>query len=134
MTAYMLDTNMCSYILRKDVQPLRRLEQLAPRHEIVISAIVYFELRKGAHARNAPKGLNAAISAFASQLTDVLAWDRDAADQAARVHAWLSARGQTIGPNDTMIAGHALAAGCVLVTNNTREFGRIEGLKVEDWS
>jgi tRNA(fMet)-specific endonuclease VapC len=134
MTAYMLDTNVCSYIVRRESAPSKRLMQLAPRHEVVISAVVYFEMRKGALAKGALKGLDAATSEFVSRLADVLPWDHDAAEQAARIHAELGAKGRPIGVYDTMIAGHALAAGCVLVTNNTKEFKRVKGLTIEDWS
>jgi tRNA(fMet)-specific endonuclease VapC len=56
-----------------------------------------------------------------------------AAEEAMRVRRDLNAKGTPIGGNDAMIAGHALAADCVLVTNNTREFSRVAGLHVEDW-
>jgi tRNA(fMet)-specific endonuclease VapC len=133
MARYMLDTNICSYILRKDPLPSKRLAQVAPRHEVVISAVVYFELRWGAHAKNAPKGLNAAISEFVLRLAGVLPFDQSAADEAARIHAELGGRGQPIGGYDVMIAGHALATDCVLVTHNTREFARVHALTYEDW-
>jgi tRNA(fMet)-specific endonuclease VapC len=134
MTSFMLDTNICSYILRKDPLPSKRLEQFAPRHEVIISAVAYFELRKGACANNAPKGLQSAISEFVSRLAGVLPFDQEAADAAARIHADLAAKGEPIGGYDVMLAGHALAVGCTLVTNNTREFERAGGLTIEDWS
>jgi tRNA(fMet)-specific endonuclease VapC len=134
MTSFMLDTNICSYILRKDPLPSKRLEQFAPRHEVIISAVAYFELRKGAFAKNAPKGLNPAISEFVLRLAGVPPFDQHAADEAARIHADLAAKGRPIGGYDAMIAGHALAADCTLVTNNTREFERVGGLTIEDWS
>jgi tRNA(fMet)-specific endonuclease VapC len=134
MANFMLDTNICSYILRKDRLPSMRLEELASRHEVVISSVVYFELRWGAHAKNAPKGLNAAISEFVLRLAGVLPFDRQAADEAARIRAELGGRGQPIGGYDVMIAGHALATDCILVTHNTREFLRVQALTLEDWS
>jgi tRNA(fMet)-specific endonuclease VapC len=134
MTAYLLDANICSFILRKDPTPSKRLIQIEPRHEIVLSALVYFELRKGALAKSAPKKLNDAITEFVRRLAGILPFDQDAAEHAARIHANFSASGQIIGLNDILIAGHASAAGCVLVTNNTREFSRVRGLEIEDWS
>jgi tRNA(fMet)-specific endonuclease VapC len=65
--------------------------------------------------------------------TAVLPWDREAAADAARIHADLSAREQMIGSNDILIARHAVAVGCVLVTNNTFEFERVK-LELEDWA
>jgi tRNA(fMet)-specific endonuclease VapC len=134
MTTYLLDTCMCSFILRKDPAPSKRLMQLEPRHEIVLSAVVYFELRKGALAKSAPKKLNDAITEFVHRLASILPFGQNAAEHAARIHANLSANGQIIGLNDILIAGHASAAGCVLVTNNTGEFSRVRGLEIEDWS
>jgi tRNA(fMet)-specific endonuclease VapC len=133
MTSYMLDTDICSFVMRKVPKPSKRLMQLAPRHEIFISVITYFELRKGALANKAPKSLNAATTAFVAQLTGVLPWDKHAAESAVYIDSLLSAVGRTIGPNDVMIAGHALVANCVLVTHNMREFGRAKELTCEDW-
>jgi tRNA(fMet)-specific endonuclease VapC len=134
MTVYMIDTNVCSFILRKEPAPSKRLIQVSPRHTVVISVITYFELCKGAYAKNAPKGLVAAIEDFILRLTDVLTLDQRAAGRAAQVDAALSAKGMRIGEYDTLIAGHALSAECVLVTNNVSEFKRVRGLEIEDWS
>lgn len=71
--------------------------------------------------------------AFVTRLSAILPWDAAAAEKAARIKQELAAKGTPVGSNDTMIAGHALAAECVLVTNNTREFSRVQGLRFEDW-
>ncbi|EAX3272566.1 type II toxin-antitoxin system VapC family toxin, partial [Salmonella enterica] len=63
----------------------------------------------------------------------ILPWDRAAVDATVEVKAALTAAGTPIGPNDTAIAGHAIAAGAILVTNNTREFERVPNLVLEDW-
>jgi tRNA(fMet)-specific endonuclease VapC len=134
MTIFMLDTNICSFIIRgRSPTAEKRLVQLAPRHEIVISAIAHFELRKGALIRASAK-LSKDISMFVERLAGVLPWDQEAAEEAARIHATLSTKGRLISLNDTMIAGHALATDSVLVTNNTHEFKRVRGLKIEDWA
>jgi tRNA(fMet)-specific endonuclease VapC len=73
------------------------------------------------------------VDAFCARLDAVLPWDRAAVDATAEVEAALSAAGTPIGPNDTAIAGHAIAADAILVTNNTREFARVPDLKLEDW-
>jgi tRNA(fMet)-specific endonuclease VapC len=131
----MLDTNICSFLIRGHAPAAeKRLIQLEPRHEVVISAIVYFELRSGALNKKAPSRMSAEVAAFVGRLSGVLPWNRNAAEYAAMIHASLSRQGQVIGMNDIMIAGHADSAGCVLVTNNTREFKRVEGLAIEDWS
>jgi tRNA(fMet)-specific endonuclease VapC len=135
MTAYMLDTNICSFLIRgRAATAEKQLMQLGPRHDINISAVSLFELRKGALARQARKRLNDDITAFLTRLTSILPFDQEAADEAARIHASLSASGQVIGVNDAMIAGHAIATGCVMVTNNVREFERVQALTVEDWA
>jgi tRNA(fMet)-specific endonuclease VapC len=131
----MLDTNICSFLIRgRAPSAEKRLIQLGPRHGVVTSAIVYFELRSGALSKKAPARMAGEVAAFVGRLSDVLPWDRNAAEHAAMIHFSLSAEGQVIGLNDIMIAGHAWATGSVLVTNNTREFKRVKGLEIEDWS
>jgi tRNA(fMet)-specific endonuclease VapC len=132
----MLDTNICSFIIRRF--PEQTLKRLQTHHDngqvIVISVITFYEMRLGAVGKKAPARLGKAIDAFLQRLDGVLEWTVDAADQAARVHARLSRAGQVIGPNDTMIAGHALASKCTLVSNNLAEFQRVKGLRLEDWA
>lgn len=101
---------------------------------LVISAITYAELRYGASAPRAPKALTAWIDALVQRLNAVLAWDTAAVDASAALMAHLLKAGTPIGPNDTAIAGHALATGCTVITNNMREFERVPGLGVEDWA
>lgn len=67
-------------------------------------------------------------------LDGVLSWDTAAVDATAAIRADLAARGTPIGANDASIAGHAIAAGAVLVTHNSREFARVAGLALEDWA
>lgn len=125
---YMLDTNICSFIMREQPEAvIRRLEQAVLRnHRIVVSAITYAEMRFGAIGKKA--------SPRHGQLVDaILPWDRAAVDATVEVKAALTAAGTPIGPNDTAIAGHAIAAGAILVTNNTREFERVPNLVLEDW-
>ncbi|MEQ9330552.1 type II toxin-antitoxin system VapC family toxin [Thalassobaculum sp.] len=136
MTVFMLDTDICSYVIRRRPEAVRgHLAQAAARGDrIVISSITYFEMRRGAAGPKASPRLGGEIDAFCARLHEVLPFDRAAADAAAALGAALAARGLAIGGNDTLIAGHALAAGCTVVTNNRREFGRVEGLAVEDWA
>jgi tRNA(fMet)-specific endonuclease VapC len=97
--------------------------------------VVYFELCAGANAIGSAR-LHGLIAELVARLSaGVLPFDEKAAERAAAVDAALSAtKGVRIGDYDIMIAGHALAAGCTLVTNNTREFKRVKGLEIEDWS
>jgi tRNA(fMet)-specific endonuclease VapC len=132
---YMLDTNICSFIMRERPESvLTRLEQAASdRHRIVVSAITYSEMRFGAINPRASPKVAGMVDAFVQRLDAVLPWDAQAIDETARLRALLSARGTPIGNNDAAIAGHALATGCVLVTNNSREFSRVPELLMEDW-
>lgn len=132
---YMLDTNICSFIMREQPEEvIRRLEQAVLRNNrIVVSAITYAEMHFGAIGKKASPRHTQLVEAFCSRLDAVLAWDRAAVDATTKIKAALAATGTPIGPNDTAIAGHAIAAGTILVTNNVREFARVPGLILEDW-
>ncbi|MCA7923583.1 PIN domain-containing protein [Burkholderia cenocepacia] len=135
-TLYMLDTNICSFIMReRPVVVLSRLQSCVnAQHRIVVSAITYAEMRFGAVGKKASPKHVELVTAFVSRLDGVLSWDAAAVDATATIRADLAVRGTSIGGNDASIAGHAIAAGAVLVTNNSREFNRVEGLSVEDWA
>jgi tRNA(fMet)-specific endonuclease VapC len=74
------------------------------------------------------------VAEFIRCLDGVLPWDKDAAEQTALIRQALRQAGTPISPNDSAIAGHCLAIGATLITNNMREFGRVNGLQVEDWA
>ncbi len=133
---YMLDTNICSFIMReRPVAVLERLQAAVDgQNSIVISVITYYEMLLGTIGKSASPKHAALVEAFIARLSSVLPWERQAAEETIRIRQDLSARGTPIGSNDSMIAGHALALECVLVTNNTREFSRVVGLRVEDWA
>jgi tRNA(fMet)-specific endonuclease VapC len=132
---YMLDTNICSFIMREQPETvIKRLEQVVLRgHRIVVSAVTYAEMRFGAAGPKASPRHMQLVDAFCARLDAVLPWDRTAVDATTEIKVSLRLAGTPIGPNDTAIAGHAIAAGAVLVTNNTREFTRVTGLTLEDW-
>lgn len=133
--AYMLDTNICSFIMRERPESvLQRLAQtVAKRHRVVVSAITYSELRFGAIGPKASSRVVGMVDAFTRRVDAILPWDAQAVDETARLRVFLAAQGTPIGNNDAAIAGHALATGCVLVTNNSREFARVPQLIIEDW-
>jgi len=132
----MLDTCICSFIQREQPQQvLERLQQAhSQNHRIVVSAITYAEMRFGATSRQASKKHVALVNAFLARLDEILPWDAAAVDQTAIIKRQLSDLGTPIEPNDTAIAGHALATQSILVTNNLKEFNRVDGLILEDWS
>lgn len=131
----MLDTSICSYIMRE--RPASVLERLQAavesQRQIVISVITYYEMLLGTVGRNASPRHAALVDAFIVRLSTILPWDAASAERATRIKQDLAAKGTPIGGNDVMIAGHALAAECVLVTSNTREFAHVQGLWLEDW-
>lgn len=133
---YMLDTNICSFIMReRPASVLERLqESVDGQHRIVISVITYYEMLLGTVGRNASPRHARLVDAFVTRLSAILPWEAMAAERATLIKQELAAKGTPIGGNDIMIAGHALAAECVLVTNNTREFARVQGLRFEDWA
>jgi tRNA(fMet)-specific endonuclease VapC len=131
----MLDTNICSYIMRKQPASLLQTLQLHSdqRDSIFISAITYAELRFGAIGRKASPKHNLIVDEFVERVDHVLPYDQSAVERTAELRQYLAGKGMPIGANDSMIAGNALAADCILVTNNTREFCRVPGLIVENW-
>lgn len=132
----MLDTNICSFIMRERPQALLKTLQahVANRDRITISAITYGELRFGAIGKKASPKHTVIVDEFLERIDAVLAWDQAAVEASAAIKKALSDRGTPIGHNDTLIAGAALAARCVLITNNTKEFKRVADLRMEDWS
>lgn len=129
---YMLDTNICIYIIKKRPPAvLRRFEEIR-EDMICISVITLAELQYGVE-RSSSKKLNQDIlDEFVSRL-NILSWTEDAARQYGKIRQNLEEQGTPIGNMDMMIASHALSQKCTLVTNNTKEFKRISDLKLENW-
>ncbi|MEG5510641.1 type II toxin-antitoxin system VapC family toxin [Enterobacter hormaechei] len=129
---YMLDTGICALILRE--QPaalLKRLEQaVLDGDRIVVSAITWAEISLAARASG--PATQQLADAFAARLDAILPWDRAAVDATTDVKVALRLAGTPIGLNDTAIAGHAIAAGAVLVTGKGGEFERVPGLTLEE--
>ena len=127
-----LDTNICSYVLRR--HPAAMLERFAQlqRDQLWLSAIVAAELRCGA-AKLGSARFAAAVEAWLTGFA-VQPWPVAATQHYAQVRAALERSGQPIGAMDLMIAAHAMAEDSVLVTNNAREFLRVPGLAVEEWT
>ena len=133
---YMLDTNICSLVMReRPPELLAKLQACGDTQQrIVISAITYAEMRFSLVRGMAPLDFAELVTDFVARLDGVLPWDAIAIDATTRVRDELTRLGTSIGDNDAAISGHARSAGAVLVTNNVREFRRVPGLRIEDWS
>jgi tRNA(fMet)-specific endonuclease VapC len=129
----MLDTNICSYIIRNKPQSIKaKLQEVEQNHTVALSSIVVSELLYGAIKKDSPK-LMRIVSAFIDNFI-IYDYSKISAQSYAIIRTNLEKKGEIIGANDLLIASHALSLGAVLVTNNTREFERVEKLVLEDWS
>ena len=128
---YLLDTNICIYIINQ--QPAEVLQRLidAGRESLAISSVTVAELAFGV-AKSTRADSRAKLENFLSKFP-ILDWDEDAAWVYGNVRKALEAKGQRIGERDLLLVSQAVALGATMVTNNTREFERIEGLKLENW-
>lgn len=135
MTLYMIDTDICSYIMKQTpASLLAKMEtQVEQGHDICISVITYAELRLGAERSQASEKYHRLIDEFSDRLDFIADWSTTEADRFASLQAKLFASGSPIGANDTMIAAHAMSIGAVLVTNNQRHYSRVEGLDFDNW-
>lgn len=129
---FLLDTNICVYSLnRRPPEVLDRLREVGPT-AVGISVITLVELRHGAANSRDPDRSHAKLDLFLAPIR-VLDFDRRAGELAGSIRAILRRRGQPIGDMDSLIAAHALSRDLVLVSNNLREFDRVEGLRTENW-
>jgi tRNA(fMet)-specific endonuclease VapC len=130
---YMLDTNICIY-LRQNRPPevTARFRQMQ-HGDAVISAITYGELHYGAQRSQQRAHALESLVRLVS-LLPVVSLPEEAATTYGEIRAALQARGESIGGNDLWIAAHAKSAGLTLVTNNEREFKRVPGLKLQNWT
>lgn len=133
MIKYMLDTNICIFAIKHKPESLvNRIEQCIPG-EICISSITFAELLHGVEKSQAVERNRLALLLFLSKIT-ILDFDSEAADEYGKLRADLERKGTPIGPMDMLIAGHAKSEQLIVVTNNTREFKRISGLEIQDWT
>jgi len=133
MPRYMLDTDTCSYIMKRSNQRvLKRLKQV-PVSDVCISVITKAELLFGVEVSARRQQDESALQAFL-RYVEVLDLLDEASSHYARIRADLRGRGVMIGANDLFIAAHARSLGLTLVTNNTREFERVQGLTLANWA
>ena len=128
---YLLDTDTVSYALRQDGRVAEQIKNTKPG-KLGISSITLAELRLGAR-RKASSRIHSLIDIFALSVR-VVSFDAMAAEEFARIGSFLMKNGIPIGQLDTLIAAHAISLDSILVTNNTRHFSRVPGLKLENWT
>ncbi len=131
----MLDTDTCSFLMREhDISVLQSMQaKVEAGDDICISVITYSELRLGAARSQARQRYDRLIDALSERLDFIADWSTKEADVFAELQSQLLGQGTPIGPNDAMIAAHALSLDATLVTNNTRHFSRVERLKLDNW-
>ena len=132
---YMLDTNTCSFLIRKKPEYLLvKLQDIVlSGHQIVISSITYAELTFGAINKKASPKMPGIVDEFVNRLDEILAWDQKAVKASTIIKKNLESIGTPIGHNDTLIAGHCVSINAILVTDNIRKFKRVDGLIFENW-
>ena len=129
---YMLDTNICIYLIKhKPLQVFEKLQEHNP-DEICISAVTYAELVHGVEKSKAVERNRLALTILLSNI-EILDFDMKAAEEYGRIRADLEKKGTPIGPLDMMIAGHVKSLDYTVVINNVGEFKRVEGLQYENW-
>ena len=130
---YLLDTNICIYIIKKKPAIVLEKFKTFPLGSIGISAITLAELQYGIRKSSNPDKNLIALNKFIIPL-EVIDFDYNATIEYGLIRAELEKKGAQIGPLDTLIGAHAKSLGLIIVTNNEKEFGRISGLKIENWT
>jgi len=132
MLEYLLDTDICIYAIKDRSDALRR--KFNEKAEgLCISSVTLSELYYGVFKSTRPDENRKVVTGFAARLP-VLPFDEAVAHHAGDIRADLAKRGTPIGPYDVMIAATARSRGLVLVSNNEREFSRVDGLRLENWT
>jgi tRNA(fMet)-specific endonuclease VapC len=133
MLRYMLDTDICSYVMKRSHDALLRRLQKVPVSEVCVSVVTKSELLYGVEVSPRRQQDEAALNAFLNYV-EVLDFPDNASSHYAQIRAQLKKSGKMIGANDLFIAAHARSLGLTLVTHNTQEFRRVHRLAIEDWT
>jgi tRNA(fMet)-specific endonuclease VapC len=129
---YLLDTNICIYIIKKKPVDVLKTVKTKSKKDIYISSITVAELEYGVAKSRFPEKNKIALIGFLSIFT-ILPFDDADAVEYGIMRAELEKKGKMIGPMDLLLAAQAKKKRLIIVTNNTREFERLEGLKIENW-
>lgn len=133
MPRYMLDTDTCSYIMKRSSDPLLKRLQKAPINDVCISVVTKSERLFGVEMSPRRQHDETALDAFLRYM-DVLDFPEEASFHYAKIRADLRKAGKMIGANDLFVAAHARTLGLILVTNNVSEFKRVRNLAIESWT
>ena len=133
MPRYMLDTDTCSYIMKRSNDAVLKRLRKVPVHDVCISVITKSELLYGVELSPRRQQDETALTAFLGYV-EVLDFPDRASAHYATIRTDLKKQGTMIGANDLFIAAHARCLGLTLVTNNTREFRRVRNLAIENWA
>jgi tRNA(fMet)-specific endonuclease VapC len=131
-TRYLLDTNICIYIAKHNPPAVRERFARHAAYELAMSVITLGELRFGAEKSQSRERALASINQLEAVI-QVAPLPEAAGEHYGQIRAALQSNGQIIGNNDLWLAAHARSEGWIFVTNNEREFVRVEGLQVENW-
>jgi tRNA(fMet)-specific endonuclease VapC len=133
---YLLDTNVCVEIINGRPAKVRERFEAAvrERHEVFVSSITAFELWYGAEKSDRKEMTQGRAGIFLRGPVRLLPFDDEDAKYAGEIRGVLELKGRMIGPFDTLIAGQALRRNLIVVTGNAREFSRVSGLRVENWT
>jgi tRNA(fMet)-specific endonuclease VapC len=132
MIEYMLDTNICIYIIRQKPENVINRFRKLPISSLAISSITLSELEYGVMKSLKLDQNQFALSQFVAPL-EILPYGDNTAQYYGKLRAFLEKQGTPIGSLDMLIAAHALSVNCTLVTNNEKEFSRVPHLRIENW-
>jgi len=130
---YLLDTNICIYIINEKPKKVLRKFERYPVHEFAISSITHAELQYGVAKSKHRNKNQKALDEFLLPLTILPFHGKKLIETYGKIRTHLESKGKTIGPLDTLIAAHALSLGLSIISNNIHEFSRIPNLKCENW-
>lgn len=130
---YMLDTNILIYLKKQMPMEVVKVFETVSKHDVCISSITMAELEFGVQNSKYPLRNKMALLLLLSEI-EILSFGQKAAQAYGEIRKDLKDRGQIIGGNDLLIAAHAKAEDCILVTNNLKEFERVKGLNCQNWA
>lgn len=130
---YMLDTDICIYIIRRKPAPVLETLQTLKPGDAVMSAMTLAEMQFGVARSAVPEANQRALDHF-QEFVPAAEFDADAAAEYGPLRLALQQAGEPIGSFDTLIAAHARSLGLTLVTNNQKHFRRVDGLNIENWA